>query len=57
MELLHLGVPTQTRDIRADPAVSARDSGFFFCAALIDRTPADQWVVPNMTKSSPPTGA
>ena len=45
MELLHLGVPTQTRDIRGlTPAVSARNR-WFFCADLIDRTPADQWVV------------
>ena len=44
MEHLHLGVPTQTRDIRwLTPDVSARTPRF--CADLIDRTPLDQWVV------------
>ena len=56
MEHLHLGVPTQTRDIRGlTPAVSARNRGFFFCADHIDRTPADQWVVLNMPKPTPTT--
>ena len=31
---------------RADPAISARNRGFFSCADLIDWTPANQWVVP-----------
>ena len=45
MELLHLCVPTQIHDIYGlTPAVSARNRGFFY-ADIIDRTPADQWIV------------
>ena len=45
MELLHLGVPTQMRDIRGlTPAVSARNGGSFF-EDLIDPALLGQWVV------------